>query len=76
MIKYNWKRLRYRLLVWFFKDLILEELTDALHPDFGWVWQPPDGEGFKYVEQSFKQGYTQAQLDFYRDGIKGWTQSV
>jgi len=63
----NWHKLICRL----FKEHFQEVLTNALHPDFGWVWGD-DEQGGKLLKQVYKQGYEQAQRDFLRDGLKGW----
>lgn len=59
-IQQRWGRFRYKLCLFFFKDIILEELTDAMHPDFGYLWREPDGEGYKYIEQARHQGWCEA----------------
>jgi hypothetical protein len=73
----SWRlTIAYHVMVFVFpktlRRIVQDELTDALHPDFGYAWQPPEGVGFKYMETAYKQGYQQAQLVFYRDGVKGW----
>lgn len=46
-----WYKFRCRLC----RDIVQEELTSALHPDFGWIWQ--DGErGGRYIEDAFEGG--------------------
>lgn len=57
------KRLRYRFLVWFFKDLIQEELTEALHPEFGWWWRE-DEDGGKAVKRAYENGYVDGRKLF------------
>lgn len=55
-MRYYWGRFRYRLCMLFFKDIVLEILTDYMHPDFGSLWQPPNGEGYLYIQQAFERG--------------------
>ena len=65
-------RARYRLCLLLFKDVVQEILTDHMHPEFGTMWMPPDGEAFVACKQAHEEGYVMAQLDFYKDGVKGW----
>lgn len=71
-LKHLLRKTWHKLIMWAFGNHFQDELVQIIHPDFGSLWQPPDGEGYEYLEQSFNHGYTQAQLDFYRDGVKGW----
>lgn len=63
-MKWRMKHLWYRVFLWTFRgtvrEIIQEELTEALHPDFGWVWMPPDGEGYKYMKEAHADGWRQA----------------
>jgi hypothetical protein len=35
-------RIRFRFVTWAFADVIQEHITDAIHPEFGWIWQKDD----------------------------------
>ena len=59
-LRQRWGRLRYKLCYLLFKDVVLEVLTDHLHPDFGSIWQPPDGEAYKAVQHAFHDGWRMA----------------
>jgi hypothetical protein len=54
----TWDRLRMR----FYRDIIQDELTEALHPDFGYVWQE-GGQGHEYIEQARQEGFRAGQKD-------------
>lgn len=59
------RKLWHQFDLWLCKDIVQDELTNAIHPDFGWIWQ--EGEnGYKYIEQSRREGY---QVGF-KDGYK------
>ena len=50
------RRRRQNLARRFFAGVILEELTDVLHPDFGSFWVE-GGEGAFYLDEAALQGW-------------------
>jgi hypothetical protein len=61
-----WYRLRHR----FCRDIILEELTDALHPDFGYEWNE-GGTGYEYIEAARHEGAC-SMLDSIRSSLRDY----
>lgn len=54
-LKHTYRKLRYRIVAYFFKDIVQDLLTDAIHPEFGWVWHK--GEiGHKFIHASYLRG--------------------
>ena len=52
----NWLgKLRFKLVTWAFADVIQEHITDAVHPEFGWVWREVDYAS--YLNQCFTKAY-------------------
>jgi hypothetical protein len=66
-ILYTWYKILYRVA----RSVIQDELTEALHPDFGWVWREEEQDG-KFISSAYEQGYKAAQRDFCNNGISGW----
>lgn len=54
-----------------FKDIVLEILTDYMHPDFGSMWQPPDGEAYLACEQARING-GQEMLGMVVGSLRGY----
>ncbi len=56
------KHLWHEFDFWFCKDLIEDELTQALHPDFGYVWME-GGDGDRFIKEARLQGFKAGQKD-------------
>lgn len=60
------KSFRYAIARRFFNDIIQEQITDASHPDFGWIWQEDQLGGLllkQTADISREQGYRTALKD-------------
>jgi flagellar biosynthesis/type III secretory pathway protein FliH len=59
------RKLWYRFDCWLCKDIIQEELTSALHPDFGWIWNE-DQQGGILIKQARAEGYQAGFKEGYK----------
>ena len=50
------RQLWYRFDLWLCHDIIEEELTNALHPEFGYIWED-DQQGGIAIVQARKEGF-------------------
>jgi hypothetical protein len=55
-------KMRKNLCYWLFKDILQDETTDMLHPEFGWYWRD-DESGGRLLKQARTQGYRTALKD-------------
>jgi hypothetical protein len=57
-LKLKW----YHFDLWLCKDIIDNEITECIHPDFGWLWVP-GGDGYRYLEEQYKLGYRKGYVE-------------
>ena len=64
------QQLRYNLARRFFADVIAEEFTEVLHPEFGSYWAE-GGEGDIFIKQATFDGWCQC-LDSVRASLRDY----